>query len=373
MITSVLLTISVHVLLLNRLLSILAAYIGDTKLWPIVLAGLFGLVGVLLVISFRAINSRIGDLVRSVRPDMTEGIRPKHMKAKKLQKRKYEPITTTDERPAPPPSGKKLIIMGMSISFATAMICVLLFVVFNQTSKKFDDKFDFLSKNVNYNTQAIHDSLQQSQKLYTLQVDTNAKLNDCIRDWNNRFTTISNIVAGNKKTIEGFRDTIEKGLAQLAALVVDNSDAMALMNEKYNNLEIFVDDKGYQLALRIARAEGLIGLEPPFHLGSPVQITPLGHKYLQESGLNDLLAKYDSEITALAEERGVSSPEDIERAARYAVNTFEGWIEEAEKIDDYMLSHYDRKMFNIWEIGGIRFRDILMDRYGMQFPKTQEK
>jgi len=186
--------------------------------------------------------------------------------------------------------------------------------------------------------------------------------------FHHRFKTLEKTIADNTKVIESFRDTFAKDLAQIAAIVTDNSKRIDIIMEKYKNLEVFVDDTRYDLALRIARSEGVIGLESPIRPGSAVKITELGCKYLEESGIKKLLAKYDSELTALAETRDISSPRKVERAARYAINTFEGWGKDADKINYYMLKDPDKRIFNIWDIAGIYFRDVLMKRYGMQFP-----
>jgi hypothetical protein len=86
-----------------------------------------------------------------------------------------------------------------------------------------------------------------------------------------------------------------------------------------------------------------------------------------------LLDKYEPELTAIAEERGVSDFYELSESARYAVNNFL-WGEEAIKVDQYMLTHPDTPLFDIWQLGGIYFRNILMKKYGIQFPgKLQEK
>ena len=206
--------------------------------------------------------------------------------------------------------------------------------------------------------------------------------------WENKFTNLQDAIAANAKAIAKNAEAIAKN----AEAIAKNTEAIAFIKgrlvasvegvesqvasnkaeilEKYEALENFVDDRNYKVWLIAANAEAVVGLDTPVCNTSPVKITKLGYKFLKDSGINNLLDRHDSEITKMAEERGVSDYYKLSASARYVVNNYE-WGLETEPVDRFMLTHPEAPLFDIWQLAGIHFRDILMKKYGIDFPHVQ--
>ena len=142
------------------------------------------------------------------------------------------------------------------------------------------------------------------------------------------------------------------------------------------NLNGYVDKSLHKRDFRILRIENMLGLKGPLTESSPVALTDLGKAMLHDSGMNALLAKYRSKLTEIfyAENLPASPSElDVEKVARKVVDNYPDFKKvDTKSIDDYMFDHIEGKIFDIWELAGIRFRDMMLEELGMTIPTEKQ-
>lgn len=153
-----------------------------------------------------------------------------------------------------------------------------------------------------------------------------------------------------------------------------------LLSARISDISKYADSQFSRIENRFIRIEDKISLErpltKPMTSSSPIAITDFGHGMLNKSGMGDLLAKYQTKLIEKAKRKGLSklsTPADIDEVTKELFDDYEGFKDEDTKvIDNYIYEHCEGKMFNIWEIGAIRFRDIVLEYFGKPVPTAED-
>ncbi len=154
-------------------------------------------------------------------------------------------------------------------------------------------------------------------------------------------------------------------------------DSISGNKDAITDLTSYVDKQIHNKELRIIRIEDFVKLKRPLSTSSPVAITDFGKEMLHESGMNTLLAKYKPELTKIFHAKNLpTSPTalDVEEVARDVIDNYPSFKEEdTRSIDKYMFSHIEGRIFDIWEIAAIRFRNMILEDLGMPVPKCKDE
>lgn len=149
-------------------------------------------------------------------------------------------------------------------------------------------------------------------------------------------------------------------------------DIISYNKDAISNLTDYIDDRSHRIELRLVKIEHDVGLPVPFTLDSPACLTKFGKEILRTSGMEAMLARYKTKLMEKVKAENLpASPSayEVERIAIKVINNYPDFDKsDAKLIEDYMYNHPMGMMFDIWDIAGIHFRNMLLEDLGMPVP-----
>lgn len=103
---------------------------------------------------------------------------------------------------------------------------------------------------------------------------------------------------------------------------------------------------------------------PAFGEGSPINLKPIGEKWLNESGLKEYIDRKKSELLKICEEKKDSNPYEVQT---YVFRAFDTLVLEPEFEDKLKKFAYEKgtSMSILRRVGAIYFRNLCLDDFGM--------
>jgi len=168
-----------------------------------------------------------------------------------------------------------------------------------------------------------------------------------------------------EETLRTLEQAIQKSIQDVEIKLFEIKASFSLNTDKIEDLTSFFDDALKTKDLRISRLEDVVKLRRPLTLTSPIALTTFGRDMLQKSGMNRLLYKYKSKLMEKVKEFNLTASPTIEEVGVIAKQIIDDYpdfdSEDIKMIDDYMFDRIEGRMFNLWELAGIRFRDMILE------------
>lgn len=184
------------------------------------------------------------------------------------------------------------------------------------------------------------------------------------------------------KTVgEGVSSTINEMSERLGdthRTITSNNEAhtaqLAKNTDAVVDLTRYIDTRFHRNELRLIRIETVGELLVPYTVESPMRLSEFGISLLKESGMEVMILNHKSALIKLARDQDPNSIPEADEVAKSVIDEFK-WSEvcDPDPVENYMDNHPIGRMFDIYEIGAVYFRDILMEELGMEYPTKDER
>ncbi len=147
-------------------------------------------------------------------------------------------------------------------------------------------------------------------------------------------------------------------LVSVCGILIKLGGKLQILQDLKNRFEKF-ENKMDGLLERVSRVEGKLESSPTSS-SSPVKLTSIGEEILVNSGIKEATDKSKNELSKLVKEKNPKTAYDIQEYCRDVFENFNWSDDDLNKFKKFSFQSGKWKLFDIYEVGAIYFRDILL-------------